>query len=291
LSCTFRQTNIVWVIYAYASSQLLYLRFRRTVTGQPPFHDPPCLVAGPSDLLRSLLDLPKIIPDIILSSVPYLLVLVAFAAFVLWNGGIALGDKSNHIPSIHIPQIYYFIDATTFFGWPVLLSYAGGPLLLIDGVRRRMFGNKFRTLTTVAICVIMGVTVKLFTIHHPFLLSDNRHYTFYVWRRIYTFHPLVPYTLVPFHVAWAWAWFLRTGRDQTLLQSLLLPIFMAPTLLLTPLLEPRYFLVPYLLLRSQVTDVPTWGVALEGAWYMLINAITMSVFLYYPREGVGRFMW
>lgn len=83
----------------------------------------------------------------------------------------------------------------------------------------------------------------------------------------------------------------HAGKDKTLLQSLLLPIFVAPTLLPTPLLEPRYFLVPYLLLRSQVTDVPTWGLALEGAWYMLINVITMAVFLYYPREGVGRFMW
>jgi len=45
----------------------------------------------PGDLLRSVLDLPKILPDIILSSVPYMLVLASFAAFVLWNGGIVMG--------------------------------------------------------------------------------------------------------------------------------------------------------------------------------------------------------
>jgi hypothetical protein len=55
---------------------------------------------------------------------------------------VLIGDKSNHIPSIHIPQIYYFIDAITFFGWPVLISYPGGTLVLIDGVKRRMSGSK-----------------------------------------------------------------------------------------------------------------------------------------------------
>lgn len=83
----------------------------------------------------------------------------------------------------------------------------------------------------------------------------------------------------------------RIGRDQTLLQNLLLPVFVTPTLLPTPLLEPRYFLVPYILLRAQVIDVPSWGVVLEGLWYAAINAATMWVFLYKEREGVGRFMW
>ncbi len=80
------------------------------------------------------------------------------------------------------------------------------------------------------------------------------------------------------------------GRDQSLLQTLLLPVMVVPTLLPTPLLEPRYFLVPYVLLRAQVSDVPAWGLALEGIWYVLINAVTMGVFLYYPRGDI-RFMW
>lgn len=81
------------------------------------------------------------------------------------------------------------------------------------------------------------------------------------------------------------------GLDQTLLQTLILPVFVLPTLLPTPLLEPRYFLIPYILLRSQVADVPNWALAIEGLWYVAINAITMGVFLYLPRAGVGRFMW
>jgi len=75
------------------------------------------------------------------------------------------------------------------------------------------------------------------------------------------------------------------------LQALLLPVCVLPVLLPTPLLEPRYFLIPYLLLRAQVVDVPGWGVALEGAWYTFVNAVTMWVFLYCERDGEIRFMW
>lgn len=294
ISCTFRQTNIVWVLYAYAATQLMYLRFRRAVPGASPprkLHDPPALSATPGDLVRSILSVPPVLVDILPSFIPYTLVVAAFAVFVLYNGGVVLGDKANHIPAFHIPQLYYFIAFSTAFGWPTLICDVGGPRKLTHDVWKRMFGSNLRVFLTMILWLAMGVTVKFFTIHHPFLLSDNRHYTFYLWRRIYLFHPIVPYILIPVYVACTWAWFLRVGREQTLLQTLILPVLVLPTLLPTPLLEPRYFLIPYILLRCQVVNVPTWGLALEGIWYGGINAVTMYVFLYLPRESVGRFMW
>jgi alpha-1,2-glucosyltransferase len=81
------------------------------------------------------------------------------------------------------------------------------------------------------------------------------------------------------------------AREQTLLQTLVLPVCLLPVLLPTPLLEPRYFLIPYVLMRAQISDTPAWGVMLEVAWYILINEVTMFVFLYKERAGVGRFMW
>jgi len=292
ISCTFRQNNIVWVIYAYASSQLTYLRFRRAPPGTPPakLHDPPALHASVADLLRGIWSLPRVLPDILSSFIPYSLVLLAFGGFIIWNGGIVLGDKSNHVPVLHIPQIYYFVASATFFGWPALVSGSQGLNNLVRDVWKRMVGSKIRASVTAGVLGIMGLTVRFYTIHHPFLLADNRHYTFYIWRRVYLFHPLVPYLLTPIYLACAWAWYLRVGRDQTLLQTLLLPMIVVPTLLPTPLLEPRYFLIPYVLLRAQVSDVPAWGLAIEGIWYALINAITMGVFLYYPRGDI-RFMW
>ena len=81
------------------------------------------------------------------------------------------------------------------------------------------------------------------------------------------------------------------GLEQTLLQTLLLPLCTLPVLLPTPLLEPRYFLIPYVLMRAQLVNVAKWGLLLEGIWYGLINAGTMYVFLYKERDGVVRFMW
>ncbi|KAF8898454.1 glucosyltransferase [Infundibulicybe gibba] len=294
ISCTFRQTNVIWVLYAFTSSQLMYLRFRRSPPDHPPpakLHDPPALAAEPRDLLRSVQSAPRVLLEILPTLVPYMLVLAVFGAFVVWNGGIVLGDKTNHVPSLHIPQVYYFVAFSTAFGWPVLVGGPGGIATLACDVRVRMFGSKLRTGVTAVICGVMAVTVKLYTIHHPFLLSDNRHYTFYLWRRVYMFHFLAPYLLIPVYMACIWAWFLRVGREQTILQTLVLPVFVLPTLLPTPLLEPRYFLIPYILMRSQVVDMPNWALVVELGWYTAINVITMGVFLYLPRAGVGRFMW
>jgi len=202
-----------------------------------------------------------------------------------------IGDKSNHVPVIHIPQLYYFIGFATIFGWPALILGETGVNGLARDVWARMFGGRRNTAITVLASLVMGVTVHKFTIHHPFLLADNRHYTFYVWRRVFMLHPVVPYLLIPGYIACAWAWYLRVGRDQTLLQNLILPLFVIPTLVPTPLLEPRYFLIPYILLRAQVADVPLWAVLIEGFWYSAINGGTMYVFLQKERPGVGRFMW
>ena len=104
-------------MYAYASSQLMYLRFRRTAPNEKPpakLHDPPALEARPGakaiggycetrladmrrvldfieDVVRSILSFPKVIPDILLNGIPYAIVLATFGAFVVWNGGIVLG--------------------------------------------------------------------------------------------------------------------------------------------------------------------------------------------------------
>ncbi|EPT04394.1 hypothetical protein FOMPIDRAFT_69681, partial [Fomitopsis schrenkii] len=294
VSCTFRQNNIVWVLYAYASSQLMELRFRRAPPGAKPLaklHDPPALEASPGDLVGSIISFPRVLLSILGAFAPYALVLAGFGAFIVWNGGIVLGDKSNHVPAFHVPQLYYFVGFATILGWPALISGKGGPKALAREVQKRMFGSARNTVATIVAAVFMGVTVYKFTIHHPFLLADNRHYTFYIWRRVFMLHPIAPFLLIPGYIACAWAWYIRIGQDQTLLQNLLLPVFVLPTLIPTPLLEPRYFLIPYVLLRAQVVDVPLYAVIGEGFWYGLINAATMYVFLHKERAGVGRFMW
>lgn len=87
-------------------------------------------------------------------------------------------------------------------------------------------------MTTIVAAVLMGVSIYKFTyarclhhclltqwstfpfrIHHPFLLADNRHYTFYIWRRVFMFHPIAPFLLIPGYIACAWAWYIRIGKN------------------------------------------------------------------------------
>lgn len=77
---------------------------------------------------------------------------------------------------------------------------------------------------------------------------------------------------------------------------MLLPHLVVAALLPTPLLEPRYFIMPYIFGRIMVTKkpVPKRTIVIEGLWYALINWVTMYVFLYKSRDGpdgVIRFMW
>jgi len=55
------------------------------------------------------------------------------------------GDKSNHIPALHIPQLFYFYAFSTAFGWPVLLfsgvGKTAGPVGLVKEVIARMVGS------------------------------------------------------------------------------------------------------------------------------------------------------
>lgn len=264
---------------------------KRTSRRNILLHDPPALSAGPADFLKSITSAPAAFPELLLPFMPYMLVLVLFGASVHWNGGIVLGDKANHVAVLHIPQLYYFIAFATLMGWPAVIFGPGGPVKLANEVTRRMFGTKRRVALTALLSAFMAFTVHQFTVHHPFLVADNRHYTFYVWRRVFKLHPIVPYLFIPGYQACAWAWWLRVAGDQTLLQTLVLPLASGATLLPTPLLEPRYFLVPYILLRAQVVGVSSMGLLFEGLWYGAINFATIYVFLYMERAGVGRFMW
>lgn len=89
----------------------MMLRFQRTPKGETAkFQDPPALQGTPgmlalhtmktivevcfflaADALRSIVNLVKILPEILPAFLPYALVLVAFGVFVIWNGGIVLG--------------------------------------------------------------------------------------------------------------------------------------------------------------------------------------------------------
>lgn len=52
----------------------------------------------------------------------------------------------------------------------------------------------------VAAALISVLVVRYYTLTHPYLLADNRHYPFYLWRRVIDRSTYSRYLLVPGYV-------------------------------------------------------------------------------------------
>lgn len=206
----------------------------------------------------------------------------------------------------------------------------------------------------------MACIVHYNTIVHPFTLADNRHYTFYVFRLLLR-HPWTKYFVIPIYFLCAWAAITALGglpnvqtpprlKDfearriqvrhrlppapyDTLLDrghhvsfALIWLLATSLSVITAPLVEPRYFIVPWLIWRLHLPSPrPTgrewmlryrewiegfgdwckavaWGkhdhrLWLETGWFLVVNWAVGYVFLYWgfewPQERgkVQRFMW
>ncbi len=233
-----------------------------------------------------------------------------------------------------------------FFSWPVILPHI-----------IHIFTSDFTSLRTklprpvaaVPIMAVMGLAVHFNTIVHPFTLADNRHYVFYVFRLLLK-TPLTRYAAIPIYYFCAWAATTALDASPSLAKkdgdkppntisntrstsqenasrtraSFLLVFLTSTTLSLitAPLVEPRYFILPWLIWRLHVESAPpiqlssrsspsegllglimraaehrsTW-LYLETAWFLLVNLVTCWMFLHRGFEWeqepgmVQRFMW
>ena len=249
---------------------------------------------------------------------PVLLVVGGFGAFVAANGGIVVGDRANHVPVAHFAQLGYF----ALFAVPYLGCATGAPVLLLrrlGAALRRQCLTPGRAGTLLWLVIFASIALWFGSPMHPFLLADNRHFPFYIWKAFFRrFDPQARVALLPayFGAAWALAAALRRPRPVPMsgaaaqdgaaaiaaagkpVSALWLAGFaLATTLVLVPahLVEPRYFLVPFLVAHAHA-EPPTVRAALATATAAaILNAVTIYVFLYrpfiWPDGSVARFMW
>ena len=229
-----------------------------------------------------------------------------------------------------------------FFSWPVLIPTVAN-----------LSSAKLPRISVAVLAIgLMLAVVHLNTIVHPFTLADNRHYVFYVFRLLLR-HPIVKYAVVPVYFVCAWLVLASLGQVlgnpdsatdnrakrswkqmgkspkdlpmpyEPVRTSFVLVWLAATTLSLVtaPLVEPRYFIIPWLVWRinvpiesynaqyeqeqepakhivqrvlNQASANRLW---IETAWYLMVNLITCYVFLYrgfeWPQEPgkIQRFMW
>ncbi|KAF9571987.1 glucosyltransferase [Mortierella alpina] len=226
---------------------------------------------------------------VITMAMPNLGLLAGFVAFVKWNGGIVLGDKSNHVPITHVVQLFYF--AVFSAGMSVFAILGGVPLARL--LKRPSSSRSWTVILVIA--TIMAACIKKFTYVHPFLLADNRHYTFYLCKLVLR-NQAMPYALIPIYMVSAYFCWQALATEQTLLWVTIYAVATALTLIPSPLIEFRYFITPYLIYRIAMRQSRGIWLVLEFLLYSAINAFTVWMFLSRPfqwshEEGVQRFMW
>lgn len=224
----------------------------------------------------------------------------------------SIGDKSAHVATIHIPQLFYFAIFTLFMSWPLIITPSlpshfftenfpiifnasgAGPIIRLQ-----------RSLLSLGILCGMLLAVHKNTILHPYLLADNRHYPFYLFRRTVLLHPYIKYLGVPIYYGAGWSVLDVLSRKPRI--SILLVIGWAGavigSIIGAGLVEFRYFIGGWALWRIAVGEESkqggssTWRWLLEIVWFAMINVATGWLFL---RKGfvwenepgkIQRFMW
>ncbi|KAL0207478.1 hypothetical protein P9112_012106 [Eukaryota sp. TZLM1-RC] len=169
LAVLFRQTNIIFIISIVVFQYYPYV----------------------SAIMRSPLNFKSKINSIFSFCYSFfpsiLLILILFSTFFILNDfSIVLGDKSAHKPVLHLSMINYF---------GFLLIYLLPELIILTN---KAINLSKKTFLNLLFCfVIWSVIYFLFVyffgkrISHLYLISDNRHYLFYLYRIINTSNPFL----------------------------------------------------------------------------------------------------
>ncbi|KAJ1819287.1 glucosyltransferase [Coemansia sp. RSA 2598] len=286
----FRQTNAVWVAFVGFAAALRLVQGRAGVSASSSLKESIfalCRWAVRADR--------RTLGSVIWLLAPYVAVVLCFVLFVFVNQGIVLGDKSHHQAGLHVPQMLYFCAYLVGSSAPAFANLAS-PLWFVRAAASRQV--IVRLAAGLALALFMGLCIKNYTVEHPFLLSDNRHYPFYIWKNVFRRHWLARYLAIPLYIYAASAIRHVLSRQTLVLWQLALFVCTAAVLVPSPLLEFRYFTVPYYFVRLHARQPSSTRYAVaEIAWFAAINAATLWVFLYRPftwqsEPGqLQRFMW
>ena len=124
---------------------------------------------------------------------------------------------------------------------------------------------------------VLFLIIQNNTLVHPYLLADNRHYTFYIWNRFFGKYDWAKFAAIPAYIFGLMSMF-KAMKSSTVGFKLVFPIAIFLALCLQKLIEIRYFLVPFLFLRLDSKTVNLRNVLIELCLYLIINSATFYLF-------------
>lgn len=214
----------------------------------------------------------------------FILTMLGFLYLLIKNGSLVLGDKSAHQAVIHLPQLLYFALFTSVFAFPLCIYPSIQLLCNIRRLKCKLFFYTF----------LLVIVVSTNTMAHLFLISDNRHYTFYIWQRIFQ-KSFGKFIMIPLYIASIYSILYNTSHVNACSKFAYL-ISTVACLVPQKLLEFRYFIIPYLFYRiGTCSRLSQWQLKLEFAFSLLVNYLTISIFLQkpfqWPDGSIQRFSW
>eukprot|EP00850_Spirogloea_muscicola_P005736 SM000026S08985 [mRNA] locus=s26:790608:792519:- [translate_table: standard] len=229
---------------------------------------------------------------------PLAAVIASFAAFVYSNGGIVVGAKDAHRPAPHLAQPFYFAAFAAGAMAPVHF-HPQRAVGLLAKLRKQLTTSPLATSAVAALAVVLSfIAVHSYSLAHPYLLADNRHYTFYLWKDVIQRHSAAKYLLIPLYLYCAYSLADKAVEQMGGLQAAAFTGAVVAVLAPAPLVELRYFTVPFFIL---MLHTPELGSAASLAFllplYSAVNITILYVFLWRPFEwphepGIKqRFMW
>ncbi|XP_062583842.1 putative Dol-P-Glc:Glc(2)Man(9)GlcNAc(2)-PP-Dol alpha-1,2-glucosyltransferase [Saccostrea cucullata] len=300
VSILFRQSNVVWVVFmAGLTAADVVQEWMKSQTHvkkkditSAPTSDGQVILNFLKLLFTNFKSTPqnivKLIANILIGSFYYICVIGLFGLFVHYNGGIVVGDKSQHEACLNFPQVFYFVSFSIFFLSPYTIS----PSRIINFILFSVNHVPF----TVAFLAMSYALVNKYTYVHLYLISDNRHYTFYVWNKIYESRiPYIRYALIPAYYYGIFSLF-QTMKHKNVFWKIVFSVCLLAATIPQKLLEFRYFILPYVIYRLNVKDVSWMNLLLEIIIYVLVNAFTIYMFIARPFKWADivepqRFMW
>ena len=296
LSVLCRQTNIIWVFLTGGLTAgdivITEVRHHQVASKHPPVFSLTDwgqlveLITGTAHLCTHPLRLLRLLGLILVTCGGYIIVGLLFLAFLHLNNGVVVGDRSAHVATVHLMQLCYFAAFFTLLTWPAACKNIPDFLTFLHQ----------HWIKVLLVSAVIVTIIHFNTLAHPYLLADNRHFTFYIWRRLVLKHWSLRYLLTPVYIFSVYHLSQCLARSE-LMVKLVLPVCVVINLVPQLLLEFRYFIIPFILIRAQLKPVCWRSLALESVTVILINTLTIYLFLFRPfrwehqPDSDQRFMW